>query len=101
MEPPTAIVVGMKHIYLLHPFSNYQQPGGGAGGVAVAARLAKKGYKVTVVEKNADIGGRCSLMQEDDYVRPYIYPKAILTAVALRPRPFPSPHAVLLPPDLP
>ncbi|GLB09491.1 hypothetical protein AtubIFM57258_005413 [Aspergillus tubingensis] len=50
MEPPTAIVVG-----------------GGAGGVAVAARLAKKGYKVTVVEKNADIGGRCSLMQENDY----------------------------------
>ncbi|GKZ21733.1 hypothetical protein AbraIFM66951_003803 [Aspergillus brasiliensis] len=50
MDPPTAIVVG-----------------GGAGGVGVAARLAKKGYKVTVVEKNADIGGRCSLMKKDDY----------------------------------
>ncbi|RDH31027.1 phytoene dehydrogenase [Aspergillus welwitschiae] len=50
MEPPTAIIVG-----------------GGAGGIAVAACLAKKGYKVTVVEKNADIGGRCSLMQENDY----------------------------------
>lgn len=75
MEPPTAIVVGMNHIASSLSFSNYSETGGGAGGVAVAARLAKKGYKVTVVEKNADIGGRCSLMQENDYVRPSIYPK--------------------------
>ncbi|KAF3768752.1 hypothetical protein M406DRAFT_337117 [Cryphonectria parasitica EP155] len=36
--------------------------GAGAGGVGTAARLAKAGYKVTVVEKNDFIGGRCSLL---------------------------------------
>ncbi|RAK94845.1 phytoene desaturase family protein [Aspergillus ibericus CBS 121593] len=50
MEPPTAIIVGA-----------------GVGGVAVAARLAKKGYRVTVVEKNAEIGGRCSLLHDNGY----------------------------------
>ena len=88
-------------MHLLYLSLTTQQTGGGAGGIAVAARLAKKGYKVTVVEKNADIGGRCSLMQENDYVRPSIYPKAILTAVALRPGPFPPAHAVVLPSNLP
>ncbi|PYI09793.1 phytoene dehydrogenase [Aspergillus sclerotiicarbonarius CBS 121057] len=50
MESPTAIVVGA-----------------GVGGVAVAARLAKKGYRVTVVEKNGEIGGRCSLLHDNGY----------------------------------
>lgn len=36
--------------------------GAGAGGIATAARLAKAGYQVTVVEKNDFIGGRCSLL---------------------------------------
>lgn len=36
--------------------------GAGAGGIATAARLAKAGYQVTVVEKNDFVGGRCSLL---------------------------------------
>lgn len=36
--------------------------GAGAGGIATAARLAKAGYRVTVVEKNDFVGGRCSLL---------------------------------------
>lgn len=36
--------------------------GAGAGGIATAARLAKAGYQVTVVEKNDFTGGRCSLL---------------------------------------
>lgn len=44
-SPRTAIVVGA-----------------GAGGIATAARLAKAGYQVTVVEKNDFTGGRCSLL---------------------------------------
>ncbi|KAG8207127.1 Phytoene dehydrogenase [Trichophyton interdigitale] len=41
--------------------------GAGAGGVATAARLEKEGFKVTVVEKNGFIGGRCSLIRENGY----------------------------------
>ncbi|MCS7247617.1 MAG: phytoene desaturase family protein [Anaerolineales bacterium] len=33
--------------------------GAGIGGIAAAARLAKNGYAVTVVEKNEQPGGRC------------------------------------------
>lgn len=36
--------------------------GAGAGGIAIAARLAKAGIKVTVLEKNNFTGGRCSLI---------------------------------------
>lgn len=42
--------------------------GAGVGGVAAAARLAKAGLKVTVVEKNDFTGGRCSLIHKDGYV---------------------------------
>lgn len=42
--------------------------GAGVGGVATAARLAKAGLKVTVVEKNDFSGGRCSLIHKDGYV---------------------------------
>ncbi|KAF2807436.1 phytoene desaturase [Mytilinidion resinicola] len=48
--PKTAIVVGA-----------------GVGGVATAARLAKAGFKVTVVEKNDFTGGRCSLIHHEGY----------------------------------
>jgi phytoene desaturase len=33
--------------------------GSGLGGIAAAARLAKNGYKVLVIEKNSQPGGRC------------------------------------------
>ncbi|XRM37015.1 hypothetical protein ABZX51_000507 [Aspergillus tubingensis] len=42
--------------------------GAGAGGVATAARLAKQGFDVTVVEKNDLVGGRCSLIHQNGYV---------------------------------
>ncbi|PHH59966.1 hypothetical protein CDD81_2325 [Ophiocordyceps australis] len=41
--------------------------GAGAGGIQTAARLAKQGYKVTVLEKNDSVGGRCSLIYRDGY----------------------------------
>jgi len=42
--------------------------GAGVGGVATAARLAKAGYKVTVVEKNDFSGARCSLIHHEGWV---------------------------------
>ncbi|KAH8662292.1 hypothetical protein BX600DRAFT_382940, partial [Xylariales sp. PMI_506] len=41
--------------------------GAGAGGIATAARLAKAGFRVTVVEKNDFTGGRCSLIRHGGY----------------------------------
>ncbi|KAI0020051.1 phytoene dehydrogenase [Xylariomycetidae sp. FL0641] len=41
--------------------------GAGAGGIATAARLAKAGFAVTVVEKNGFTGGRCSLLHHEGY----------------------------------
>ncbi|KAI1000608.1 Phytoene desaturase [Podosphaera aphanis] len=41
--------------------------GAGVGGVAAAARLAKSGYSVTVLEKNSFTGGRCSLITKDGF----------------------------------
>ncbi|KAJ5232788.1 Phytoene desaturase [Penicillium chermesinum] len=41
--------------------------GAGAGGIATAARLAKAGYEVTVIEKNGFLGGRCSLICREGY----------------------------------
>ncbi|KIW88679.1 uncharacterized protein Z519_10725 [Cladophialophora bantiana CBS 173.52] len=38
--------------------------GAGAGGIASAARLAKAGFRVTVLEKNDHTGGRCSLIYD-------------------------------------
>lgn len=38
--------------------------GAGAGGTCLAARLAKMGHRVTVVEKNDFGGGRCSLLTQ-------------------------------------
>jgi len=42
--------------------------GAGIGGLATACLLAKKGYKVTVVEKNGQVGGRASLLKEQGFV---------------------------------
>jgi len=41
--------------------------GAGVGGISVAARLARKGYSVTVLEKNALPGGRVDRMVIDGY----------------------------------
>src|SRR5512147_1689688 len=47
---PTAIVIGA-----------------GIGGIATAARLAKNGYEVTVLEKEATPGGRCNQIMRDGH----------------------------------
>ncbi|KAL1305965.1 hypothetical protein AAFC00_004102 [Neodothiora populina] len=41
--------------------------GAGAGGVSTAARLAKAGFRVTVLEKNSFTGGRCSLLHYEGW----------------------------------
>lgn len=41
--------------------------GAGIGGIATAARLAQNGFDVTVVEKNADPGGRCGQLIQDNH----------------------------------
>jgi phytoene desaturase len=41
--------------------------GAGIGGIAVAARLAQAGYRVTVVEKNAEPGGRCGRLVREGH----------------------------------
>ncbi|HEY0980238.1 MAG TPA: phytoene desaturase family protein [Candidatus Paceibacterota bacterium] len=41
--------------------------GAGLGGLSLAAMLAKRGYAVTVIEKNESIGGRARLWQKDGY----------------------------------
>jgi phytoene desaturase (3,4-didehydrolycopene-forming) len=41
--------------------------GAGIGGIAAAARLARNGFQVTVVEKNAQPGGRCNQIIQDGH----------------------------------
>ena len=41
--------------------------GAGVGGVSTAARLARAGFQVTVLEKNNFTGGRCSLLHADGH----------------------------------
>jgi phytoene desaturase len=41
--------------------------GAGLGGLATALRLAKKGYKVEIVEKNANAGGRLNQLKKDGF----------------------------------
>jgi phytoene desaturase len=41
--------------------------GAGIGGIATAARLAKSGYDVTVLEKNENSGGRCNQILRDGH----------------------------------
>jgi phytoene dehydrogenase-like protein len=42
--------------------------GTGIGGAGVAALLAAKGHEVTLLEKNAFIGGKCSSFEKDGYI---------------------------------
>src|SRR4249920_3690069 len=42
--------------------------GAGIGGLAVATRLAAKGFEVKVFERNAEPGGKLSLLSKDGYV---------------------------------
>ena len=42
--------------------------GAGVGGMAAAARLAKDGFRVTVVERNDQVGGRARIWKKDGYV---------------------------------
>lgn len=44
-----------------------ESTGAGIGGVATAARLAKAGLQVTLLEKNDYSGGRCSLIHKDGF----------------------------------
>jgi len=41
--------------------------GAGLGGLATALRLAKKGYSVKIVEKNAQAGGRLNQLKKDGF----------------------------------
>ena len=41
--------------------------GAGIGGIATAARLARQGYRVTVIEKCEQAGGRCGKLVKDGY----------------------------------
>jgi len=41
--------------------------GAGIGGIAIAARLARNGFAVTVFEKNSQPGGRFNKIQEDGF----------------------------------
>src|SRR5919199_5759800 len=41
--------------------------GAGLGGIATAARLARNGYDVTVLEKNDAPGGRCGQLTRDGH----------------------------------
>lgn len=41
--------------------------GAGLGGLATALRLVKKGYKVEIIEKNAQAGGRLNQLKKDGF----------------------------------
>ena len=41
--------------------------GAGLGGLATALRLAKKGYKVEIIEKNSQAGGRLNQIKKDGF----------------------------------
>lgn len=42
--------------------------GGGIGGLSIAGMLGKKGYDVTLIEKNDKVGGRANIYSEDGFM---------------------------------
>jgi phytoene dehydrogenase-like protein len=42
--------------------------GGGFGGLAAAALLGQKGYNVTLLEKNSQVGGRATTWKKDGFL---------------------------------
>jgi hypothetical protein len=70
MQKPIRDSPSWQRVFFFAEFllSRAKEIGAGAGGVATAARLARAGCKVTVVEKNDFSGGRCSLIKRDGYV---------------------------------
>ena len=42
--------------------------GAGLGGMAAAIRLRGRGYRVTLVEANEQLGGRASVFKQDGYI---------------------------------
>jgi hypothetical protein len=64
----TAIVMVIEAVRTYPPHqSNESSPGTRVGGVSTAAGLAKADFSVTVLEKNALTGGRCSLIHYEGY----------------------------------
>lgn len=51
----------------MHSHSTALVIGAGIGGIAAAARLARNGYQVTVLEKNSKPGGRCDRLVRDGH----------------------------------
>ena len=41
--------------------------GAGIGGLATALRLAKRGFKVEIIEKNGQAGGRLNQLKKDGF----------------------------------
>ena len=41
--------------------------GAGLGGLSTALRLAKRGYKVEIIEKNSQAGGRLNQLKKDGF----------------------------------
>ncbi len=52
-------MVPKKHVVII---------GGGIGGLGLACLLGKKGYEVSLYEKNAKVGGRASVFEKDGFV---------------------------------
>ena len=42
--------------------------GAGIGGLSLATRLAKSGFLVKIIEKNAKPGGRCNYLEKDGHL---------------------------------
>ncbi len=52
-------MVPKKHVVII---------GGGIGGLGLACLLGKKGYEVSLYEKNSKVGGRASVFEKDGFV---------------------------------
>lgn len=49
----------MKHVVII---------GGGLGGMSAAISLAaKKGFKITLIEKNKHLGGKLNVLEQDSF----------------------------------